>query len=141
MTTLVIKNYDEASNSAAIVFIDSNCTGKSVAFFAGSPGVVRNYNISDMSHLSMSNDAISSIMVPYSTYLTLYQDDGNRGNSVFVDGAERHNAPNQLLKCYDIQNIFSDRTSSLSVTQKKGGAAIGEWRNAGSATGSLKASI
>ena len=80
-------------------------------------------------------------MVPYSTYLTLYDNDGNSGTAFSVDGAELHSGPNIEMKCYDIVSQFNNKTTSLSVIQKNGGQAIGEWRSVGTATGSYKVSF
>lgn len=90
----------------------------------------------------MGDNQISSVLVSFGAYLALYENDGFSGNPIEIDGAGQSNGYGGLVTCLNLDTLdFDDKASSLKVTNKKFGPAVGRWEFQESGTGLLELTL
>lgn len=112
-----------------MLFKDAGCSGLTASFPADeNPRNIAKYTMTDMEHLGMCNNCVTSVKLPYGYSVKLFpHDDWSDPDNYIVNGGMFLDAT-LSMPCVSLEGKFNDRTTSLWVYRNTSlGAANGYW--------------
>ena len=134
---LTLNYFDPTTRGAVTAFADTECKGHIGRFDGPVDRTLDAYfGLDDLQNAGFSDNAISSVAVPWGYTVELFKDDGFVGDKHTVTGMESSKFGSGAAWCWNLRlENFGDQTSSLIVSGSgHGRRARGRWEVVNSGT-------